>query len=230
MLYEGKTKIVEIRGDEAIVRFKNDITAGDGAKHDIFEGKGSICAELTAITMGYLNRQSIPTHFLDFYPPNTLKVVALRMFPLEVVVRFVKTGSFIRRYGGVEGESFSRPVVEFFIKDDARHDPMVCINHLETLGIASKEQAREMSDTAIRAAELLRGFFQRAGFDLWDIKFEFGLDGNGNVIIGDEISPDTCRLRRKEGIFDKDVYRHDIADPIERYKEVLEACRSIVSQ
>lgn len=230
MNYEGKTKIVRVTGDYTLLEFKDDITAGDGLKHDVLTGKGSICAETTAILMKYLSEKNIKTHLVEYIPPRTLKVIPLKMFPLEVVVRLKKAGSFVRRYGGVEGEDLPVPLVEFFIKDDERHDPMVCVDHLEILGIATKEQAEKMKETAVKITLALKEFFERANFELWDIKYEFGLDKDGNVVLGDEISPDTFRLRKKGEIFDKDVYRRDLGDPLKKYREVLELCRSLNSQ
>lgn len=214
MNYEGKTKIVKVTDDYALLEFKDDITAGDGLKHDVLTGKGSICAETTAILMKYLSEKGIKTHLVEYIPPRTLKVIPLKMFPLEVVVRLKKAGSFVRRYGGVEGEDLPVPLVEFFIKDDERHDPMVCVDHLEILGIATREQAEKMKEAAVKATLALKEFFERANFELWDIKYEFGLDKDGNVVLGDEISPDTFRLRKKGEIFDKDVYRRDLGDPL----------------
>ncbi|ABQ47536.1 phosphoribosylaminoimidazole-succinocarboxamide synthase [Thermotoga petrophila RKU-1] len=230
MNYEGKTKIVKVTDDYALLEFKDDITAGDGLKHDVLTGKGSICAETTAILMKYLSEKGIKTHLVEYIPPRTLKVIPLKMFPLEVVVRLKKAGSFVRRYGGVEGEDLPVPLVEFFIKDDERHDPMVCVDHLEILGIATREQAEKMKEAAVKATLALKEFFERANFELWDIKYEFGLDKDGNVVLGDEISPDTFRLRKKGEIFDKDVYRRDLGDPLKKYREVLELCRSLNSQ
>ncbi|KAF2960223.1 MULTISPECIES: phosphoribosylaminoimidazolesuccinocarboxamide synthase [unclassified Thermotoga] len=230
MNYEGKTKIVRVTGDYALLEFKDDITAGDGLKHDVLTGKGSICAETTAILMKYLSEKNIKTHLVEYIPPRTLKVIPLKMFPLEVVVRLKKAGSFVRRYGGVEGEDLPVPLVEFFIKDDERHDPMVCVDHLEILGIATKERAEKMKETAVKATLALKEFFERANFELWDIKYEFGLDKSENVVLGDEISPDTFRLRKKGDIFDKDVYRRDLGDTLKKYREVLELCRSLNSQ
>jgi len=228
--YEGKTKIVKVTDDYALLEFKDDITAGDGLKHDVLTGKGSICAETTAILMKYLSEKGIKTHLVEYIPPRTLKVIPLKMFPLEVVVRLKKAGSFVRRYGGVEGEDLPVPLVEFFIKDDERHDPMVCVDHLEILGIATREQAEKMKEEAVKTTLALKEFFERANFELWDIKYEFGLDKDGNVVLGDEISPDTFRLRKKGEIFDKDVYRRDLGDPLKKYREVLELCRSLNSQ
>ncbi|ABR31086.1 phosphoribosylaminoimidazole-succinocarboxamide synthase [Thermosipho melanesiensis] len=224
---EGKTKIVDRFDDYVILNFKDDITAGDGEKHNVLSGKGEICAEITAITMKYLNSRGIYTQFLDFERPNKIKAVSLEMFPLEVVVRLKKAGSFIRRYGGEEGEEFKEPLVEFFIKDDEKHDPMVCKNHLVLFGICSEKQVDEMIDAAKKTASELKKFFGNLGFDLWDMKFEYGVDKDGKICLGDEISPDTLRLRKTAEIFDKDVYRKDLGDPLEKYREVLEACRSL---
>ncbi|PLV56264.1 phosphoribosylaminoimidazolesuccinocarboxamide synthase [Thermotoga sp. SG1] len=230
MHYEGKTKIVRITEDHALIEFKDDITAGDGLKHDVMINKGSICAETTAILMDYLSKKGIRTHLIEYVPPRTLKAIPLKMFPLEVVVRLKKAGSFVKRYGGVEGEDLPVPLVEFFIKDDERHDPMVCVDHLEILKIATKDQAEKMKETAVKATIALKEFFEKGGFELWDIKYEFGLDKDGEVFLGDEISPDTFRLRKKGEIFDKDVYRRDLGDPMKKYREVLELCRSLSSQ
>ncbi|PLV59959.1 phosphoribosylaminoimidazolesuccinocarboxamide synthase [Thermotoga sp. KOL6] len=230
MVYEGKTKIVRIVGDHALIEFKDDITAGDGLKHDVILNKGSICAEITAILMNFLSEKGIKTHLVEFLPPNILKTVPLKMFPLEVVVRLKKAGSFVKRYGGVEGEELPFPLVEFFIKDDERHDPMVCFDHLEILGISTKKQAEEMKEISIKATLVLKEFFEKGDFELWDIKYEFGLSKDGQIILGDEISPDTFRLRKKGEIFDKDVYRRNLGDPMKKYEEVLELCRSLSSQ
>ncbi len=230
MSYEGKTKIVEDAGEGLVlIHFKDDITAGDGEKHDVMEQKGAMCAEITARVMGWLNKKGVPTHFIEFIPPRTLKAKKLKMFPLEVVVRYKKAGSFIRRYGGKEGEELSFPLVEFFIKDDERHDPMVCTDHIVLMDIATREQVERMAELAADIAMKLKEYFEMAGYDLWDMKFEFGVDENGEIVLGDEISPDTLRLRKSGEIFDKDVYRKDLGDPMEKYREVLKACRSISS-
>jgi phosphoribosylaminoimidazole-succinocarboxamide synthase len=229
MVYEGKTKIVEIKDGYAYLHFKDDITAGDGEKHDVMSGKGSMCAEITARLMRALKDRGIDNQFVEFTAPNVIKAIPLKMYPLEVVVRFKKAGSFIRRYGGVEGEEFAEPLVEFFVKDDERHDPMVCKKHLPILGIASLDDAEEMERQAKEIALALRDIFKEMGYDLWDMKFEFGKAEDGKILLGDEISPDTLRLRRSGEIFDKDVYRRNLGDPMAKYKEVLEQCRKHIA-
>lgn len=229
MSYEGKTKIVEIKDGVAYLHFKDDITAGDGEKHDVMSGKGAMCAEITARLMKALKDRGIDNQFIEFIEPRTIKAALLRMYPLEVVVRFKKAGSFIRRYGGEEGEVFAEPLVEFFIKDDERHDPMVCEDHIVLFGIATRDEVEDMKRQAKEIAIALRDIFGSMGYDLWDMKFEFGKADDGRILLGDEISPDTLRLRQSGEIYDKDVYRRNLGDPMEKYKEVLRRCREHIS-
>lgn len=226
-MVEGKTKKVEDLGEEVMLHFKDDITAGDGAKHDVLPGKGAICSEITARLMKYLEDKGVKTMFLEFLPPSTLRARKLKMFPLEVIVRFKKAGSFVRRYGGAEGESLPKPLVEFTYKSDALHDPILCVEHVEVLGIAEKSTVEMIGSLALSSAATLRDFFAEKDYELWDLKFEFGLDLAGEIRLGDEISPDTMRLRRAGHIYDKDIYRRDLGDPLEKYRVVLELCRDI---
>lgn len=224
---EGKTKKVEDLGSEVILHFKDDITAGDGAKHDVLQNKGAICSEITARLMKYLNEKGVYTMYLEYLPPNRIKARKLKMIPLEVIVRFKKAGSFVRRYGGNEGEDLPSPLVEFTYKSDTLHDPLMCVEHLEVLGITTKEIAQNIIQQAKAAGKYLKEFFEKHSIELWDMKFEFGLDLDGKVCLGDEISPDTMRLRKSGEIFDKDIYRRDLGNPLEKYEVVLKLCQSI---
>ncbi|PHJ14446.1 phosphoribosylaminoimidazole-succinocarboxamide synthase [Fervidobacterium sp. SC_NGM5_G05] len=227
IISEGKTKKVEDLGSEVILHFKDDITAGDGAKHDVLEKKGTICSEITSRLMKYLNEKGVHTMFLEYLPPNKIRAKKLKMIPLEVIVRFKKAGSFIRRYGGNEGEELPAPLVEFTYKNDQLHDPLMCVEHLEVLGITNREIALKIIEEAKKAGIHLKEFFEKHGLELWDMKFEFGIDENGQVCLGDEISPDTMRLRKSGEIFDKDIYRRDLGNPLEKYEVVLNLCQSI---
>ncbi len=224
---EGKTKKVEDLGSEVILHFKDDITAGDGAKHDVLQNKGAICSEITARLMKYLNEKGVHTMYLEYLPPNRIRARKLKMIPLEVIVRFKKAGSFVRRYGGNEGEDLPSPLVEFTYKSDTLHDPLMCVEHLEVLGITTKEIAQSIIQQAKEAGTYLKEFFEKHSIELWDMKFEFGLDLDGKVCLGDEISPDTMRLRKSGEIFDKDIYRRDLGNPLEKYEVVLRLCQSI---
>ncbi|MGC9796933.1 phosphoribosylaminoimidazolesuccinocarboxamide synthase [Fervidobacterium riparium] len=228
-LYEGKTKIVEaIDDDSVILTFKDDITAGDGAKHDVMQKKGQMCSEITSRLMHYLNTKGVNTMFMNYIPPNKIRAKKLKMIPLEVIVRFKKAGSFVRRYGGQEGEDLQSPLVEFTYKSDVMHDPLMCIEHLEVLGIVDRNTALKVIESAKESAKLLKEFFEIHNFELWDIKFEYGTDSEGNICLGDEISPDTMRLRKAGEIFDKDIYRRDLGNPMEKYEVVLGVCQSIL--
>ncbi|MFN3328757.1 MAG: phosphoribosylaminoimidazolesuccinocarboxamide synthase, partial [Fervidobacterium pennivorans] len=174
IISEGKTKIVEDLGKEVILHFKDDITAGDGQKHDVIQNKGAVCAEITSRLMKYLNDKNVPTMFVEFLPPNKIRARKLRMLPLEVIVRFKKAGSFIRRYGGTEGEELPNPLVEFTYKNDELHDPLMCVEHLEVFGITTRQNAQEIINLAKETGLHLREFFAKHGLDLWDMKFEFG--------------------------------------------------------
>lgn len=224
---EGKTKKVEDLGSEVILHFKDDITAGDGAKHDVLQNKGAICSEITARLMKYLNEKGVHTMYLEYLSPNRIRARKLKMIPLEVIVRFKKAGSFVRRYGGNEGEDLPSPLVEFTYKSDTLHDPLMCVEHLEVLGITTKEIAQSIIQQAKEAGMYLKEFFEKHSIELWDMKFEFGLDLDGKVCLGDEISPDTMRLRKSGEIFDKDIYRRDLGNPLEKYEVVLRLCQSI---
>lgn len=227
IISEGKTKKVEDLGKEVILHFKDDITAGDGQKHDVLQNKGSICSEITSRLMKYLNEKNIPTMFVEFLPPNKIRARKLKMLPLEVIVRFKKAGSFIRRYGGTEGEELPNPLVEFTYKNDELHDPLMCVEHLEVFGITTRQIAQEIINLSKDIGVHLREFFAKYGLDLWDMKFEFGIDEEGKVYLGDEISPDTMRLRKSGEIFDKDIYRRDLGNPLDKYEVILKLCRSI---
>ncbi len=226
-IVEGKTKKVEDLGNEVILHFKDDITAGDGAKHDVLPNKGIICSEITSRLMKYLNSKNVNTMFIEYLPPNKIRAKKLKMIPLEVIVRFKKAGSFIRRYGGNEGEELPTPLVEFTYKSDQLHDPLMCVEHLEVLDITKREVALKVIEEAKKAGIYLKEFFEKHGLELWDMKFEFGIDENGQVCLGDEISPDTMRLRKSGEIFDKDIYRRDLGNPLEKYEAVLKLCQSI---
>jgi len=177
--------------------------------------------------MKYLNEKGVHTMYLEYLPPNRIRARKLKMIPLEVIVRFKKAGSFVRRYGGNEGEDLPSPLVEFTYKSDTLHDPLMCVEHLEVLGITTKEIAQSIIQQAKEAGTYLKEFFEKHSIELWDMKFEFGLDLDGKVCLGDEISPDTMRLRKSGEIFDKDIYRRDLGNPLEKYEVVLRLCQSI---
>ena len=211
-LAAGKTKTVTPASEpgQVILIFRDDITAGDGKKHEILPGKGKVNATITAKLYGILAENGIPTHLLKQIDDVRLLVKQLKMIPVEVVCRIRAAGHFI----GIgkhfqNGERLAFPIVEFYLKDDALHDPMLTEQHLKLLHLAADAEIEEMKRMTLSAATLLEKFFDEHGAILVDFKLEFGRDGNGALLIGDELSPDSWRLWDKETkeILDKDRFR-----------------------
>ncbi len=230
-IYEGKVKSVEDLGDgTAIMHFRNDITAGDGVKHEMLEGKGAINCKTTAMIFEKLEAAGIPTHFIKQLDSNKLLVKSLKILPVEVVVRNIAAGSFCRRYGVQQGTTFDKPLVEFFLKDDALHDPLIMKSTILNLGLASKLEISWMESFALRVNEVLRDFFRKAGMLLVDFKIEIGKDFEGNLFVADEISGDSMRVWDVETleILDKDRFRKDLGNVIESYTEIYDRLNNVV--
>jgi len=211
----GKTKTVTSTADpnEVILTFRDDITAGDGKKHDILLGKGKVNATITAKLYDLLAERGIPTHLLKIVDSNQLLVRKLEMIPVEVVCRIRAAGHFI----GIgkyfqNGEKLPIPIVEFYLKDDAHHDPMLNDQHLEVLKLSTVNEISQMRRITLDAGRILDKYFDDRGAILVDFKLEFGRDPDGNLMIGDELSPDSWRLWDKEtkDILDKDRFRKDL--------------------
>ena len=224
-IYEGKAKILYETGrpDELLVYFKDDATAFNGVKHDQIASKGVLNQRISAHLLGWLNEQGVATHLLRPVNERELLVRRLRMIPVEVIARNVFAGSLASRLGRPEGEPISPPVVEFSLKDDQLGDPWINETHAVALGLCSLETARAMVDEVLRLNALLSPYLLAHGLRLIDFKVEFGLDDAGQLILGDEISPDTCRFWDAETgeRLDKDRFRRDLGDVIGAYREVL---------
>jgi phosphoribosylaminoimidazole-succinocarboxamide synthase len=214
-LAAGKTKtvIAASEPDQVILAFRDDITAGDGKKHDVLPGKGKINATITARLYEILADEGIGTHFVRQLDDVRLLVTKLDMIPVEVVCRIRAAGHFI----GVgkhfqNGDRLPFPIVEFYLKDDSLHDPMLRDEHLKLLKLANDLEIEQMKLTTLKAGALLERFFDERGALLVDFKLEFGRDRGGRLLIGDELSPDSWRLWDKETmeILDKDRFRKDL--------------------
>jgi len=219
-LAAGKTKTVTSTPEpsQVILAFRDDITAGDGKKHDLLAGKGKINATITARLYRILVENEIPTHFIKQLDDTHLLVTRLEMIPVEVVCRIRAAGHFI----GVgkhfnNGDRLTFPIVEFYLKDDALHDPMLRDEHLKLLKLANDSEIEQMKQTTLRTGVILERFFDERGAILVDFKLEFGRDHNGALLIGDELSPDSWRLWDKETreILDKDRFRKDLSQVFE---------------
>ncbi|MEM4575987.1 MAG: phosphoribosylaminoimidazolesuccinocarboxamide synthase [Candidatus Nezhaarchaeales archaeon] len=211
LISSGKTKLVYSLENPSLIllKFKDDVTALDGKKRDFIPGKGAINAGISARLFQLLSENKVDNHYVEMYDRASLIVKKLDMIPIEVVCRNIATGSFVKRLPVVEGTVLDPPVIEFFLKDDARGDPMINDWHIITLKLASRSEIDEMAKLTLKANEVLRDFLKGKGLVLLDFKLEFGRTADGKILIGDELDPDCMRLRDSSTgrILDKDLYR-----------------------
>ncbi|MGD9568901.1 MAG: phosphoribosylaminoimidazolesuccinocarboxamide synthase [Sedimentibacter sp.] len=224
MIYEGKAKKVYKTDDEKkyIVDYKDDATAFNGEKKGTIVGKGVVNNKMSAALFALLEKEGIPTHQIELLSDRESLVKAVKILPLEVIVRNVAAGSLAKRLGLEEGVLMKETVLEFSYKNDALGDPMVNDYHIKAMGFATDEQLETVKQYALKINEILKKFFIEKNIKLIDFKLEFGLYDN-QVILADEISPDTCRLWDAETNkkLDKDRFRRDMGGVEEVYQEVL---------
>lgn len=230
LLYEGKAKIIYTTDDPEILLayFKDDATAFNAQKRGSIAGKGEINCTISQVLFGQLEARGIPTHFIDCPARNEMRVQALRILPLEVVVRNIAAGSLCQQTGLPLGTVLKQPLVEFYYKKDELGDPLLTRDRLLLLELATLEQVEQLQQLALQINEYLSAFFQNCGITLVDFKLEFGLDSLGKLRLGDEISPDTCRLWNQSDtdpnrrVMDKDRFRRDLGNVENAYQEVLD--------
>lgn len=224
MLYEGKAKKVfkTDNASEYIVEYKDDATAFNGVKKGSISEKGKINNQMSAILFEALEAEGVPTHFVKLLSDREMLVKAVTILPLEVIIRNVAAGSFSKRLGVEEGSPLAKTVLEFCLKDDALGDPLINDDHALALELATPEQIETVKAYAHKVNEFMKDFFDARGIKLIDFKLEFGVF-EGQVILADEISPDTCRFWDKETNkkLDKDRFRRDLGDVESSYWEVL---------
>ncbi|NQY51475.1 MAG: phosphoribosylaminoimidazolesuccinocarboxamide synthase [Piscirickettsiaceae bacterium] len=222
-LYIGKAKSVYLTNNEdfVILRFRDDISAFDGKKVEQINCKGKINNKFSAFIMNFLENEGIPTHFERILNANESLVKHMKMMPIECVMRNIVSGSLCQRLGIEDGVTLSPPIFEFFLKNDSLHDPIINEYHIKTFGWAEAEHVDKMKELTFRVNELLNTLFADAGIILVDYKLEFGLF-KGKVFLGDEFSPDSCRLwdKNTHKKFDKDRFRQGLGGVIKSYKEV----------
>lgn len=223
-LYEGKSKIV-FSGEEAgtcIIKYKDTATAGNGLKKEDLPGKGKLNAEISNFIFEYLMENGIKTHLLKVIDETTILVKKADIVMVEVIVRNVAAGSFSKKYGVAEGSSLNNTVIEFSYKSDELGDPMINDSQITAIGISTEDELRELKETAFRINELMTELFEKAGIRLIDFKLEFGR-ADGELLLCDEISPDSCRLwdMNTNDKMDKDRFRRDMGGVLEGYKAVL---------
>ena len=224
LLYEGKAKKLFITEDPQILRveYKDDATAFNGQKFDRLRDKGRLNNAITVFFFEHLEKKDIPSHFVRKISETEQLVRRVKIIPLEVVVRNVAAGSLSKRIGWEEGKELPHPIVEFYYKDDDLGDPLLAEEHIRLLELASEAQIEELKKRGLAVNEALKSLMLSKGIRLIDFKLEFGLDQKGEILLADEISPDTCRFWDiKSGkILDKDRFRRDLGGVTEAYLEI----------
>lgn len=224
LLYTGKAKKVFKTDDDSlcIFEYKDDATAFNGEKKGSFDGKGIINNQIANLIFKILEQKGIKTHFVKELSKRETLVKKVDIIPLEVIVRNIAAGSFCKRYGTAEGTVFSSPTLEFSYKNDSLGDPLINDYHAIALNIATREQIEEISNLAFAVNNALIEIFKNIDIKLVDFKIEVGFDSKKNIILSDEISPDTCRLWdiHTNKKLDKDQFRLDLGEFADVYHEV----------
>jgi phosphoribosylaminoimidazole-succinocarboxamide synthase len=229
-LYEGKAKILYATDDPEVLltQFKDDATAFNAKKRGSIKGKGEINCAISNHLFQLLEHHGIPTHLVDCPAPGQMRVKAVKIVPLEVVVRNIAAGSLCQQTGLALGTVLNTPLVEFYYKNDALGDPLLTRDRLLLMELATPEQLDQLRAMALTINTVLSDFFGQCGITLVDFKLEFGLDRQQQMLLADEISPDTCRLWNQESsdpqqrVMDKDRFRHDLGEVEQAYQRVLE--------
>ena len=224
-LYEGKAKRVYATEDpeKYIVDYKDDATAFNGEKKGTILGKGVINNRVTNHLMRMLEKEGVPTHYVEEISDRETIVKKVKIVPLEVIVRNIAAGSFSKRYGVEEGTVLQQPSLEFSLKDDALGDPLINSYHVLALGLATREELDTIASYAFKVNEVLKNYLLGLDIELVDFKLEFGKLSDGTIVLADEISPDTCRfwdVHTHEKL-DKDRFRRDLGNVEEAYNEVF---------
>lgn len=222
--YSGKAKSVYTTDDSnlLVLYFRNDTSAFDGKRIEQLDRKGMVNNKFNAFIMQKLEAAGIPTHFVKLLSDQESLVKSLKMIPVECVVRNIAAGSICRRLGVEEGLDLNPPTFEFFLKNDALGDPMINESHIESFGWATPEQVAAMKELTFKVNDLLKQLFLDGNMLLVDCKLEFGLDQNGKLVLGDEFTPDGCRLWDKDTRekLDKDRFRQNLGNVVESYEIV----------
>jgi len=225
LLYEGKAKRLYATEDSNIlfVAYKDSATAFNGEKKEEIAGKGVLNNRITTLIFEKLKSNGIASHFVKRISDHEQLVRKVEIIPIELVVRNIAAGSLAKRLGLEEGSPLKRPIVEYYYKNDDLGDPHISTEHIDVLGIATPEEVQALYDGGLRVNEVLRPMFADIGVELIDFKLEFGRDAEGNVLLADEISPDTCRLwdAKTKQKLDKDVFRRNLGSLTEVYEIIL---------
>ena len=224
-IYEGKAKKVYATDDEGLVlvEYKDDATAFNGLKKGTIAGKGVINNKVTNHMMRMLEKEGVPTHYVEELSDRETLVKKVSIVPLEVIIRNISAGSFAKRYGVVEDITFAEPTIEFSYKNDDLGDPLINAYHAVALGLATWDEIETIKKYAFKVNEFMKKYLIELGIKLVDFKLEFGKTADGEIVLADEISPDTCRFWDKDTNekLDKDRFRRDLGGVEDAYQEIM---------
>ena len=227
-LLQGKVKTVFELDDPGLVliQYEDKVTAGNGKKVDFPEGKGQVCCEISEFLFQQLENRGIKTHYDSMPTYRAMACKRVEIIPIEVVVRNVAAGSIVRQTTLEEGRIINYPLVEWFLKDDEKDDPLLTVDRIKLMG---NYPLKELEYQAREVNAILKNIFAQIGLTLVDFKLEFGYDSKQNLLLADELSPDGMRIWKKDTNerFDKDLFRKDEGDIVEAYKYILQKLRKI---
>ena len=223
-IIQGKVKTLfsTSEPDKVLIQYEDKVTAGNGRKVDFPEGKGKICMEISELLFQTLETYGISTHYISTIPERIMCCKKVDIIPIEVVVRNIATGSIVRQTNIKEGTEFGWPLVEWYLKDDEKDDPLLTENRIWAMG---DYPLRVMEQTAREVNGILSKIFREIGLTLVDFKLEFGYDSEQNLLLADELSPDGMRLWKEGKSFDKDLFRKDEGNIVDAYRDILQKLR-----
>ena len=228
LIYEGKAKKIFSHedADKVIIEFKDDATAFNALKKAKFEGKGKLNCLISARIFEHLTNNNIPTHFIKLKNENTMIAKKVKIIPLEIVLRNIAYGSLCKQTTIKSGTVLAQPLIDIYLKNDELNDPLITKDRIKLMNIITSKDLDLILDLTAKVNEILKSFFKNIKLKLVDFKLEFGYDLKNNILLGDEISPDNCRLwdlkQKNDTIvsLDKDRFRNDSGDLIEAYSEI----------
>ncbi len=228
LIYEGKAKKVFSHDDvdKVKIEFKDDATAFNALKKEKFEGKGKLNCQISARIFEALIKKNIPTHYVELENENTMIAKKIKVIPLEIVLRNTAYGSLCKQTTIKPGTLLSKPLIDIYLKNDELNDPLITKDRIELMNILSPDDLETIINLTLKINSILKNFFKNIQLQLVDFKLEFGYDFRNNILLGDEISPDNCRLwdlKQKNGTIvslDKDRFRNDLGGLIEAYSEI----------
>ncbi len=227
-LLVGKVKTVfpTDKPDEVLIQYEDKVTAGNGRHVDFPEGKGQVCCEISEFLFKLLEEHGIKTHYISMPTHKAMWCKEVKIIPIEVVVRNIAAGSICRQTTLEEGRQINWPLVEWYLKDDEKDDPLLTTDRIMLMGYGP-EVLQEMGTVAREVNSILKNTFRNIGLTLVDFKLEFGYDSEQNILLADELSPDSMRLWKDGKSFDKDLFRKGKGDIVEAYKYILQELKNI---